>query len=227
MAGLINFCFYFQAVTLALLNAIVNNTPSYNERIFHQQQICVAGFSDQHLEKVNLLSKSRSSLFWRRLFERANEVLIQSYFFRKSFCVLDFFSRSRLSPCSSIIRQSTPNQVSFRNYFTFCRAQILEDLDATPVRDELKVWRDNFVNIQDLMDEYLQLKERSKLLRDEVYDAHRYTGQIEIQKGRCTVRPIRIVQSLALLSDANARIVRQNYPYWQYTDLIVLVVHLS
>ena len=45
------------------------------------------------------------------------------------------------------------------------------------MRDELKVWRENFVNIQDLMDEYVQLKERSKLLRDEVYDVHHYTGQ--------------------------------------------------
>ena len=37
---------------MALLNAVVNNSPSYNDRVFHQQQICVAGFSEQQLEKV-------------------------------------------------------------------------------------------------------------------------------------------------------------------------------
>jgi hypothetical protein len=46
--------------------------------------------------------------------------------------------------------------------------QTLEGLDAAPVRDELRIWRENYVNIQDLMDEYIQLKERSQLLRDEV-----------------------------------------------------------
>lgn len=45
---------------------------------------------------------------------------------------------------------------------------MLEGLDATPVREELRVWKENFVNIQDLMDEYEQLKERAQLLRDEV-----------------------------------------------------------
>ena len=36
------------------------------------------------------------------------------------------------------------------------------------MRDELRIWKENYVNIQDLMDEYIQLKERSQLLRDEV-----------------------------------------------------------
>ena len=45
---------------------------------------------------------------------------------------------------------------------------MLEGLDAEPVRHELSVWKENFVNIQDLMDDYTQLKERSQLLRDEV-----------------------------------------------------------
>lgn len=50
----------------------------------------------------------------------------------------------------------------------FLFVQSLEDLDAAPVRDELRIWRENYVNIQDLMDEYTTLKERSQLLRDEV-----------------------------------------------------------
>ncbi|CAB4024785.1 formin CG32138 isoform X1 [Paramuricea clavata] len=106
-----------QAVTMALLNAVVNNSPSYNDRVFHQQQICVAGFSEQRLEKT------------------------------------------------------------------------LEGLDATPVRDELRIWKENYVNIQDLMDEYIQLKERSQLLRDEVdllsgklEDIQREKNEIERQK---------------------------------------------
>ena len=36
------------------------------------------------------------------------------------------------------------------------------------MRDELKIWRENYVNIQEIMDEYLQLKERSQMLRQEV-----------------------------------------------------------
>ncbi|XP_048575973.1 formin-like protein isoform X2 [Nematostella vectensis] len=44
----------------------------------------------------------------------------------------------------------------------------LEGAEATAVREALKIWRDNYINVQNVMDEFVTLRERSKYLRDEV-----------------------------------------------------------
>ena len=66
--------------------------------------------------------------------------------------------------------------------FLFGLFQILEGLEAEPIRHELSVWKENFVNIQDLMDEYTQLKERSQLLRDEVCGCWEDSAQIILSR---------------------------------------------
>lgn len=46
--------------------------------------------------------------------------------------------------------------------------QTLEGVEAKTVRDALKTWRDGYINVQKVMDEFVTLRERTKYLRDEV-----------------------------------------------------------
>ena len=54
------------------------------------------------------------------------------------------------------------------NFCSSVRLQTLEGLEASSVRDALKTWQDNYVNVQGVMDEFVSLRERTKYLRDEV-----------------------------------------------------------
>lgn len=49
----------------------------------------------------------------------------------------------------------------------FC-GQTLEGMEATSVRQCLKTWQENYINVQNVMDEFVSLRERTKYLRDEV-----------------------------------------------------------
>ena len=46
--------------------------------------------------------------------------------------------------------------------------QCLEGLRAESVREELNIWRDNYIDVATTLDEFVALKGRSGLLRDEV-----------------------------------------------------------
>ncbi|KAJ7390170.1 hypothetical protein OS493_026677 [Desmophyllum pertusum] len=44
----------------------------------------------------------------------------------------------------------------------------LEGMEAGSVREALKIWQDNYIHVQGVMDEFVTLRERTKYLRDEV-----------------------------------------------------------
>lgn len=41
-------------------------------------------------------------------------------------------------------------------------------MEAGSVREALKIWQDNYIHVQGVMDEFVTLRERTKYLRDEV-----------------------------------------------------------
>ena len=44
----------------------------------------------------------------------------------------------------------------------------MEGMEAASVRQCLKTWQENYINVQNVMDEFVSLRERTKYLRDEV-----------------------------------------------------------
>ncbi|XP_031555885.1 formin-like protein 3 isoform X2 [Actinia tenebrosa] len=101
----------FQAICLNFLNTFINSAPSFNVKVFHQQEIENAGLDPDKIE------------------------------------------------------------------------QTLEGVEAKTVRDALKTWRDGYINVQSVMDEFVSLRERTKYLRDEVDLLQAKLGETEKSNG--------------------------------------------
>lgn len=86
----------FQTLCLIFFNSLISITPTFNLKVFHQQEIEDAGLDVEHLERT------------------------------------------------------------------------LEGMEAASVRQCLKTWQENYINVQNVMDEFVSLRERTKYLRDEV-----------------------------------------------------------
>ncbi|KAK3756002.1 hypothetical protein QZH41_013189 [Actinostola sp. cb2023] len=86
----------FQDICLTFFNKFINCCPSFNVKVFHQQEIDNAGLDPDKIE------------------------------------------------------------------------QTLEGVEAQSVREALNMWRGNYINVQNVVDEFVTLRERTKYLRDEV-----------------------------------------------------------
>lgn len=86
----------FQTLCLIFFNSLISITPTFNLKVFHQQEIEDAGLDVERLERT------------------------------------------------------------------------LEGMEAASVRQCLKTWQENYINVQNVMDEFVSLRERTKYLRDEV-----------------------------------------------------------
>ena len=49
------------------------------------------------------------------------------------------------------------------------------------VREAIKIWQDNYIHVQGIMDEFVTLRERTKYLRDEVRNVRGQSVLLMIQ----------------------------------------------
>ena len=54
-------------------------------------------------------------------------------------------------------------------------------MDAVSVREAIKIWQDNYIHVQGIMDEFVTLRERTKYLRDEVRNVRGQSVLLMIQ----------------------------------------------